>query len=212
MKERGKKFLYQLLFLYLPSITLAYILVLYGLIRRTATTDEAGPADIIIVFGAAQYNGRPSPVFKARLDHTACLFRQDYADKIMTTGGHGFDPRFTEAGVGKDYLVKQSIPQECIFTEPSGLTTLDSIQRILEFLKEQNHTRVIAVSDGFHLFRIKRIFGDHRIIAFGSPARNSPIESSFRSRFWASLREVFVYSAYLARHQLHLPLPAEEFS
>ena len=71
---------------------------------------------------------------------------------------------------------------------------------------------MIAVSDGFHLFRIKRILRDHQITAYGSPAQNSLIESSFRSRLLASLREVFVYTAYLVQHRLHVPLPANSLS
>ena len=210
MKERGKRILFQVFFTYLPVIILAYILALYVIIRRSAVRDDAQQADIIVVFGAAQYNGRPSPVFRARLDHTAMLYRKNYASKIMTTGGYGIDPRYSEANVGKNYLMKQSIPADCIFTESNGQTTIESIERCLEFLKLQKLGKVIAVSDGFHLFRIKRIFHDHEVIAFGSPAQNSPIESKFKSRVWASLREVFVYTAYLAHHKLHLPIPTEQ--
>ncbi len=210
MKERGKKLLFYLFFVYLPSLFFFYVLVLYVLIRHTAHQDEAQPADIILVFGAAQYNGRPSPVFKARLDHTAILFKQNLAGKIMTTGGHGVDSHFTEAEVGRKYLVKQSIPENSIFVEPTSLTTLESIQRFLEFLRAQNMNKVIAVSDGFHLFRIKRIFQDHNVTVFGSPARNSPIESSLRSRVWASLREVFVYTGYMAQKKFGVPIPYED--
>ena len=210
MKERGKKLLYHLFFIYLPSLFFFYVLVLFILIRHTARQDEAQPADIILVFGAAQYNGRPSPVFRARLDHTAILFKQNLAAKIMTTGGHGVDSRFTEAEVGRKYLVRQSIPEDSIFVEPTSLTTLESIQKFLEFLRAQNMNKVIAVSDGFHLFRIKRIFRDHNVTVFGSPARNSPIESSLRSRAWASLREVFVYTGYMAQKKLGVPIPYED--
>ncbi|MCI0421969.1 MAG: YdcF family protein [Acidobacteria bacterium] len=206
MKPLGKRVLFQLFFTYLPLAVLVYILILFILIRRTAARDDAQAADIIVVLGAAQYNGRPSPVFRARLDHTAALFRRNYASRILTTGGYGFDRRYSEAGVGKSYLVKQNIPGDCILTEASGSTTVDSLEKSIELLKLQKFTRVIAVSDGFHLFRIKRILRDHKITAFGSPAQNSLIESSFRSRVWASLREVFVYTAYLAQHKLHLPI------
>ncbi len=212
MRRRGRRALFHLFFVFLPLTVLAYIVVLYLMIRRTAVRDDAQLADIIVVLGAAQYNGRPSPVFRARLDHTASLFRKNLAGRILTTGGYGLDSRYSEAGVGKSYLVKQSIPGECIFTETSGLTTTDSLEKSITFLKSQNFNRVIAVSDGFHLFRIKRIFTDHQITAFGSPARNSLIESNFRSRAWASLREVFVYTAYLAKHQWHLPGPAAGLS
>jgi uncharacterized SAM-binding protein YcdF (DUF218 family) len=206
MKPRGKRVLFQLLFTYLPLVVLFYILVMFALIRRAATIDDSQEADIIVVLGAAQYNGRPSPVFRARLDHTAQLFRKNLAHRVLTTGGYGLDKRFSEAGVGKSYLEKQNIPGDCILTEVSGATTIDSLEKSIELLKQQKFTRVIAVSDGFHLFRIKRILRDHQITAYGSPAQNSLIESSFRSRLLASLREVFVYTAYLVQHRLHVPL------
>jgi len=212
MKPRGKRALFQLFFIYLPLLVLLYILVLFVLIRQAATLDDAQTADIIVVLGAAQYNGRPSPVFRARLDHTATLFRRNVANRILTTGGYGLDRRFSEAGVGKTYLEKQDIPGDCILTEASGSTTIDSLEKSIELLKERKLTRVIAVSDGFHLFRIKRILRDHQITAYGSPARNSLIESSFKSRSLASLREVFVYTAYLVQHRVHVLIPAGTLS
>jgi uncharacterized SAM-binding protein YcdF (DUF218 family) len=119
------------------------------------------------------------------------------------------DPRFSEAEVGRAYLIKQGIPASCIETEASGLTTLSSIQKIMKVLQRQPIRRVVVVSDGFHLFRIKQIFQDHQVVVFGSPARNSPIESSWKSRVRASLREVAGYTVYVAREKLHLPIPAE---
>jgi hypothetical protein len=98
-------------FTYLPLLVLLYILVVFVLIRRAAALDDSQTADVIVVLGAAQYNGRPSPVFKARLDHTANLFRRNFANRILTTGGYGLDRRFSEAGVGKSYLEKQNIPE-----------------------------------------------------------------------------------------------------
>ncbi len=210
MRAPGKKLIFRWLFTYLPLLALSYILILYGLIRWTASTEDVQPADIIVVFGAAQYNGRPSPVFKARLDQTASLFKSSYAKKIMTTGGHGLDARFTEAQVGKDYLIKQKIPPDSIFTEPSASTTLGTIKRVLEFLRREHLDRVIAVSDGFNLFRTKQIFLDNPITVYASPAKHSPIESRLKSRLWASLREVFVYTIYLARQKLHLPIPEKD--
>jgi len=149
MKSRGKRVLFQLFFTYLPLLILLYIATLFVLIRRSATLDDSQMADIIVVLGAAQYNGRPSPVFKARLDHTATLFRKNLAGRILTTGGYGLDRRFSEAGVGKSYLEKQNIPRDCILTETSGSTTIDSLEKSIELLKQQKFTRVIAVSDGF---------------------------------------------------------------
>ena len=212
MQARGKKFVFKVFFGYIPSAILIYILTVYTLVRTEAGRDDAQPVDLIIVFGAAQYNGRPSPVFKARLDHGVELFGRKLSRRILTTGGYGLDTRFSEAEVGKSYLIRQGIPAGSIETEASGLTTLDSIQKILEVLHRQGIRRVVVVSDGFHLFRIKQIFQDHQVVAFGSPARNSPIESNWKSRVWASLREVVGYTVYAAREKLHLPIPAEGLS
>ena len=202
MKILKKKLFFRILFFFIPLIFLIYILSIYFLIRLNANKDEAQIADIIVVFGAAQYNGQPSPVFKARLDHSINLFKKKFAKQILTTGGHGLDLYFSEAEVGKSYLIKQNIPKGSIFTETKGLSTLESVEKILIFLEIHKMDRVIAVSDGFHLFRIKKIFYDNQIIAFGSPALNSPIEANYKRRFWSSLREVGGFTVYCAKQQL----------
>ena len=146
----------QSLFGYLPASILIYSVAVYALVRTEANRDDARPADRIIVFGAAQYNGRPSPVFRARLDHGVELFKRKLSSRIITTGGYGLDPRFTEAEVGKAYLIQHGVPADSIETEASGLTTLASIQEIVQVLRRQGIRQVVAVSDGFHLFRISR--------------------------------------------------------
>ena len=190
MKARWKQFAFKVFFRYLPASVLIYSVAVYVLVRTEANRDDARPADRIIVFGAAQYNGRPSPVFRARLDHGAELFKRKLSSRIITTGGYGLDPRFTEAEVGKAYLIQHGVPEDSIETEASGLTTLASIREIVEILRRQGIRQVVAVSDGFHLFRIKQIFRDRQVVVFGSPVPNSPIESNWKSRLQASLREV----------------------
>jgi len=202
MKTLRKKLFFRIIFFCIPLIFLIYILSVYFLIRLNANKDEAQKADIIVVFGAAQYNGQPSPVFKARLDHSINLFNQNFSNQILTTGGHGADLNFSEAEVGKSYLIKQNIPKGSIFTETKGLSTLESVEKILIFLEIHKMDRVIAVSDGFHLFRIKKIFYDNQIIAFGSPALNSPIEANYKRRLWSSLREVGGFTVYFSKQQL----------
>ena len=202
MKTLRKKLFFRIIIFCIPLIFLIYILSVYFLIRLNANKDEAQKADIIVVFGAAQYNGQPSPVFKARLDHSINLFNQNFSNQILTTGGHGADLNFSEAEVGKSYLIKQNIPKGSIFTETKGLSTLESVEKILIFLEIHKMDRVIAVSDGFHLFRIKKIFYDNQIIAFGSPALNSPIEANYKRRFWSSLREVGGFTVYFSKQQL----------
>lgn len=207
MKPRRKRFAFKVFAGYLPSAILVYALAIYALVRTEANRDDARPAGRIIVFGAAQYNGRPSPVFRARLDHGLELFKRRLSNRMITTGGYGMDPRFTEAEVGKAYLIQHGVPEDSIETEARGLTTLDSIQQIVEVLRRQGIRQVVVVSDGFHLFRIKQIFQDRQVIVFGSPVPNSPIESNWKRRLRASLREVVGYTVYAAREKLHLPIP-----
>ena len=209
MKARWKQFAFKVFFRYLPASVLIYSVAVYALVRTEANRDDARPADRIIVFGAAQYNGRPSPVFRARLDHGVELFKRKLSSRIITTGGYGLDPRFTEAEVGKAYLIQHGVPADSIETEASGLTTLASIQEIVQVLRRQGIRQVVAVSDGFHLFRIKQIFRDRQVVVFGSPVPNSPIESNWKSRLQASLREVVGYTVYAAREKLHLPIPTQ---
>jgi uncharacterized SAM-binding protein YcdF (DUF218 family) len=165
-------------------------------IRRQAARNEAQAADCIVVLGAAQYNGRPSPVLKARLDHAAHLFRQGLATHIITTGGFGPDKRFSEAGTARDYLIRHGIPGVAIEADPSGETTLQSARTVKSKLDQGNYKSCILVSDGFHLFRSKAIFARQGITVFASPAPGSPIENSRGARWWYSLREVFVYTAF----------------
>lgn len=166
--------------------------LLYQAIRHQATRDEARPADAIVVFGAAEYNGTPSPVFKARLDHAFDLEERGLAPQVITTGGSGGDPNFTEAGVGRDYLIQRGMAADKILTETHGETTLESVRAAARALKLRGKTTSIAVSDGFHLYRVKQLFRAQGVIAFGSPAPESPIEADRFERVFHSLREMFI--------------------
>jgi uncharacterized SAM-binding protein YcdF (DUF218 family) len=163
---------------------------LYQAIRRQAARDEARPADAIVVFGAAQYNGTPSPVFKARLDHAFDLEERDLAPLVITTGGSGGDPTFTEAGVGRDYLVQQGMAEGKIFADTHSETSYESVQALTRLLNERHAKTCIAVSDGFHLYRIKLMLRAMGITAYGSPAPHSPIEAEPWDRALYSLREM----------------------
>lgn len=195
MTQRPKKWVHQLAG-WIILLLLGYVIVVYARVRHQAWNDEAQSADFIVVLGAAQYNGRPSPVLKARLDHAIHLFSRKYAPQIITTGGHGLDRNFTEAGVARDYLMKQGIAESAIQVAPNGDTTLQSIRSIKNLLPTGHAKSCIVVSDGFHLFRLKTVFQDEGIQAYVSPDPDSPIESSSNARFWHSLREVMVYTAY----------------
>ena len=142
------------------------------------------------MFGAAEYNGRPSPVFKARLDQAFDLAQRGLAPVVITTGGSGGDPRFTEAGVGRDYLIQKGLAAEKILSETRGETTFESVEAVARLLRKRGAKNCIAVSDGFHLYRIKRMFESEGITAFGSPAPESPIEADPAERTYHSLREM----------------------
>src|SRR5580693_8652231 len=96
---------------------LVYVMVIAHAIRRQSTVEEARPADVILVLGAAEYRGRPSPVLEARLNHALFLYREGLAPRILTTGGSGGDPRFTEGEVARAYLSKHNVPSEAIMVE-----------------------------------------------------------------------------------------------
>jgi uncharacterized SAM-binding protein YcdF (DUF218 family) len=168
-------------------------------VRATALIDEAAPADAIVVLGAAQYNGRPSPVFGARLDHAFDLFERGYANVIITTGGYGPDPNFSEAHVGARYLAAKGIDESQIVIEQGSGTTGATVRAVARHVQAHDWERIIVVSDGFHLYRLKRMFADSGIEVLASPAPGSRIEASGQ-RLWFSLREVLGISAYrLAR-------------
>jgi uncharacterized SAM-binding protein YcdF (DUF218 family) len=169
---------------------------LYRQIRDCAARDEAHAADALVVLGAAQYNGRPSPVLKARLDHAYDLYMKGLANAVITTGGYGPDPNFSEAHVSTQYLIHRGIDAANIVTEQGSGTTSDSIRAVVTLMQAKGWNTALVVSDGFHLFRVKRMFEDNGIVAYTSPAANSPIEVASSRRFWHSLREVLLFSAY----------------
>ncbi len=169
---------------------------LYEAIRAEATTDEARPAGAIVVFGAAQYNGVPSPVFKARLDHAFDLEDRDLAPLVITTGGSGGDASHTEGDVGRDFLVQRGVAAEKIVAETRSETTFESVKAVAEMLREHQAKSCIAVSDGFHLYRIKLMFRSQGITAYGSPAPASPIEADSFQRTMHSLRELLIVTLW----------------
>ena len=169
---------------------------LYQSIRRQATGDETQPAGAIVVFGAAEYNGRPSPVYKARLDHTFYLEERGFAPLVITTGGSGGDPRFTEGGVGRDYLIQQGVAARKILAETHSETTFETVRAVTRMLQARGKSTCVAVSDGFHLYRIKLLFSSFGITAYTSPAPASPIEADPFARTLYSLRELLIINLW----------------
>jgi uncharacterized SAM-binding protein YcdF (DUF218 family) len=169
---------------------------LYAAIRRQASVDEARAAGAIVVFGAAQYEGQPSPVFKARLDHAFDLEEKDLAPLVITTGAGGGDRRFTEASAGRDYLIQKGVAADRILADTSSQTTYQSVQAVARLLVEHHAGTCIAVSDGFHLYRIKLMLKQRGVEAYGSPAPASPIEADAWDRALHTLREAVSTTAW----------------
>ena len=154
--------------------------------------DEARPADVILVFGAAEYAGRPSPIFRARLDHAFGLFEKKLAPMIIVTGGAGGDPHFTEGTVGRDYLISLGIPERRLIAETQGDNTSESSERIAVIMRANGWKRAIAVSDDYHLFRIKRMLQSEGIDVYVSPRPNE-VPVSHSSRALTVMREALSY-------------------
>jgi uncharacterized SAM-binding protein YcdF (DUF218 family) len=187
-----------ILLILLASIAgaVVYEVSLYKAIRRQAAEDDARPAAAIVVFGAAEYNGRPSPVYKARLDHAFYLEEHGYAPQVVTTGGSGGDRHFTEGGVGRDYLIQQGVAQRKIVAETHSETTFQTVKVVALMLHAFGKSTCVVVSDGFHLYRIKRLFASFGITAYTSPAPASPIEAEPYARALYSLRELLILNLW----------------
>ena len=151
-----------------PPCSIAYFSVR---IEQQSTRDEAQPADIILVLGAAEYRGRPSPVLKARLDHALELYQRRLAPRILTTGGAGGDPIFTEGGVGRDYLMSRGVPSESIVVESEAESTVESTAMAGEIMRRMGLHSVIVVSDGYHIYRVKRMLQFRGLRVYGSPRK-----------------------------------------
>ena len=145
-------------------------------IARQSSVDEARPADVIVVMGAAEYSGRPSPVLRARLDHALELWRRKLAPRILTTGGAGGDPVFTEGEVGRTYLTQHGVPPEAVIVEPEGESTAQSALAVGELLRRMGLHSCIVVSDGYHIFRAKRLLESRGLEVYGSPRPDSEKE------------------------------------
>ncbi|HZT33866.1 MAG TPA: YdcF family protein [Bryobacteraceae bacterium] len=160
-------------------------------IERQAGRDEARPADVILVLGAAEYRGRPSPVLRARLDHALELYERRLAPRIMTTGGAGGDPVFTEGAVGRSYLISHGVASEMIIVENQGDSTVYSIGAAAEILRRMGLKSAIVVSDGYHIYRVKKMLQARGIAAYGSP-RPEKQHRSLRER-WNCVRQAIGY-------------------
>ena len=166
-------------------------------IMREAGVDEAHSADAIVVFGAAEYVGHPSPVYRARLDHAYDLFQRGLAPVIITTGGAGKDPHFSEGQVGRDYLEARGIPDVNLIAETQGGNTDESTQRVAVIMHANGMHSGLLVSDAYHLYRAKQMMAREGVTVYISPRPGSVPKTAF-ARWMAALRESFSYMLYRA--------------
>jgi len=155
------------------------------------------PADAIIVFGAAEYDGRPSPVFRARLDHANDLFRKGLAPVVITTGGAAADPNFSEGGVGRDYLMRRGVPESALIAETQASDTAESAERVAVIMRANHMRSCIAVSDAYHVFRIRKLLEHQSVQVFLAPRPDSRPKSVWQ-RGVALLRESMSYLGWRA--------------
>jgi uncharacterized SAM-binding protein YcdF (DUF218 family) len=155
--------------------TLIWCRWVYCQIEWYANQEMAAPSDAIAVFGAAEYDGHPSPVFRARLDHAETLYNKGIAPLIITLGGDGGD-QFSEGQVGQDYLVGTGVPQSDIIAETESTSTDQSVHRLAVIARANDLRRIVVVSDATHLFRIHQICAANGLSVLTSPRPRVPIE------------------------------------
>ena len=184
---------------WLRLLVLAFVVLLLLLaftafqVVRTAALEEIHPADAIVVFGAAEYSGHPSPVLRARLDHALEVFHRGMAPVVITTGGAAADPTFSEGGVGRDYLMHRGIPERSLIAETQGRDTSESAVRVGVIMRANGLHSCVAVSDAYHVFRIRKLL-EHEGIApvYVAPRPDSRPRSTWQ-REVAVLREATSY-------------------
>ena len=186
-------------------VLLAVVLVALGVMAvtgiavfRAAHVDAASTvdrADVILVLGAAEYDGTPSPVFEGRLDHAALLFRQGRADTVMVLGGGRPGDVTTEAEAGRDYLVAANVPASAVLADPRGSTTFESLRSAAHVMGERGMHSAFLVSDPWHNLRIQRMASDLGIEGHASATWQSAATSE-RTRIPGYLRETFAYLYY----------------
>ena len=180
------------------AIPLFLILATGVAVWNAAHTDDASrvdEADAIVVLGAAQYQGEPSPVFQGRLDGAKILYEQDRAGVVLVIGGALPGDRTTEAEAGRDYLLEQGLPDGSVVAIPEGNTTLESLEATSEWMHRRDMDSVFLVSDPWHNLRIKRMAGDLGLTPYVSATWHSAAVSQ-ETRLPGYLREIFAYLYY----------------
>jgi len=167
----------------------------------TGNRDDRQNADAIVVLGAAQYDGRPSPVFRARLDHAVDLYEAGVARYLVVTGGKAEGDRTTEGAAAQAFAIARGVPASAILVEDRSRTTLESLHTVAAMLRERKLSTAIFVSDRTHMLRVLRIARDEGITAYGSPTATSPTDATFLSRADATIHELGALTLYFISGQ-----------
>ncbi|HVC47747.1 MAG TPA: YdcF family protein [Terracidiphilus sp.] len=181
-----------------PLMALAWFLHLYTEIEQWAAIDQAAPSDAIAVFGAAEYDGRPSPVYRARLDHADSLWEHGIAPMIVTLGGPGGD-QYSEGGVGRTYLMSLGVPESAIIAETHSRSTVEAVDRLVVIARANGFKRLVVVSDEAHMFRLHAICTAEGLRVLTSPRAPVPVEGG-TSKMDPIVHEMLSYTAW----RLHL--------
>src|SRR6266576_1128221 len=192
-RHRPRRWWLRLLLLAI-TIVLAFLAITAAhIVAAAASQQEVPRSDAIVVFGAAEYSGRPSPVLRARLDHALDVFHRGVAPVVITTGGAAADPSFSEGGVGRDYLMHHGIPERSLIAETQGRDTSQSAVRVGVIMRANGLHSCVAVSDAYHVFRIRKLL-EHEGIApvYVAPRPDSRPRSTWQ-REVAVLRESTSY-------------------
>jgi uncharacterized SAM-binding protein YcdF (DUF218 family) len=174
----------------------AFLIITSVRIVHESSVEELHHADAIVVFGAAEYSGHPSPVLRARLDHAFELYQRGIAPVVITTGGAASDPSFSEGGVGRDYLEHRGIPERDLIGETQGSDTAQSAVRVAVIMRANGLHSCVAVSDAYHVFRIKKLLEHEGIGPVFVAPRLGSRPHSFAQRFYAVLREACSYMVW----------------
>jgi uncharacterized SAM-binding protein YcdF (DUF218 family) len=158
--------------------------------------DDQRPADAIVVLGAAQYDGRPSPVFSARLDHAVALYLAGVAPVLIVTGGNRAGDRTTEAAVARRFALELDVPDSAILVEDRGRTTLESLQAVGTIMRTRGLRSAVFVSDRTHMLRVLRIAHDQGLVGYGSPTPTSPTDQEWSRRVDATRHELGALALY----------------
>jgi uncharacterized SAM-binding protein YcdF (DUF218 family) len=189
----------------MARVVAAAVLAVFLLVSSTALAiwwnarqDSRPQSDAIVVLGSAQYNGVPSSIFEARLEHAVALYEDGVAPVIVTVGGKATGDQFTEAEAGRDYLADAGVPSDALLAVPEGVDTLESMRAVSTAFDEHGWSSAVLVTDPWHAMRAERMAQDAGIEAESSPTRQGPAVQTRATQFRYILRETAAYLVYRA--------------